>query len=77
MFACVIAKKTHPLRIALTAMIAFTMWFGGGLIPTFVLVRSLGFRRPPPRTSWLIAHFPVGLPKPTLPGYYRADEGHR
>ncbi|WP_058486804.1 carbohydrate ABC transporter permease [Defluviitalea phaphyphila] len=41
MFAYVISKKKYPLRNALTIMIAFTMWFQGGLIPTFLLVRSL------------------------------------
>ena len=42
MFAYVIAKKTYPLRKPLTIMIAITLWFSGGLIPTFLLVRSLG-----------------------------------
>ena len=42
MFAYVIAKKTYPLRKPLTVMIAFTLWFSGGLIPTFLLVRSVG-----------------------------------
>jgi putative aldouronate transport system permease protein len=42
MFAYVIAKRSYPPRVALTAMIAFTMWFGGGLIPSFLLIRSLG-----------------------------------
>ncbi len=42
MFAYVIAKRSYPPRVFLTAMIAFTMWFGGGLIPTFLLIRSLG-----------------------------------
>lgn len=42
MLAYVISKKEYPLRIALIAMIAFTMWFSGGLIPHFLLVRSLG-----------------------------------
>ncbi len=42
MFAYVISKKSYPLRGPLTAMIAFTLWFSGGLIPSFLLVRSLG-----------------------------------
>ena len=42
MFAYVIAKKSYPLSKFFTIMIAFTMWFQGGLIPTFLLVRQLG-----------------------------------
>lgn len=41
-FAYVISKKYYPLRLPLTAMVVFTMWFNGGLIPNFLLVRSLG-----------------------------------
>lgn len=43
MFAYVISKKKYPLRNILTIMIAITMWFSGGLIPSFLLIRSLGF----------------------------------
>jgi len=43
MFAYAISKKYYPLRNPLTLMIAFTMWFGGGLIPNFILIKSLGF----------------------------------
>ena len=43
MFAYAISKKRYPLRNVLTIMIAFTMWFSGGLIPSYLLVRSLGF----------------------------------
>lgn len=42
MFAYVLSKKDYPFRTALTVMIAFTLWFQGGLIPTFLLVRSVG-----------------------------------
>lgn len=42
MFAYGIAKKDYPLRIPLTMMIAFTLWFDGGLIPKFLLIKSLG-----------------------------------
>jgi len=42
MFAYVISKKHYPLSKPLTIMIAFTMWFQGGLIPTFLLVRQVG-----------------------------------
>ena len=31
-----------PLRKSITGMITFTMFFSGGLIPTYLLVRSLG-----------------------------------
>lgn len=43
MFAYVISKKNYPLRNFLTMMVAFTMWFGGGLIPSFLLNKYLGF----------------------------------
>jgi putative aldouronate transport system permease protein len=41
MFAYVISKKKYPLSKFLTIMIAFTMWFQGGLIPTFLLIRTV------------------------------------
>lgn len=34
--------KTLPGRTAMTIYIVFTMWFGGGLVPTFLVVNSLG-----------------------------------
>jgi putative aldouronate transport system permease protein len=43
MFAYAISKKEYPLAVPLTMMIAFTMWFSGGLIPSFLLLKSLGF----------------------------------
>lgn len=43
MFAYVISKKKYPLRNIITVIIAITMWFNGGLIPSFLLIRSLGF----------------------------------
>jgi len=42
MFAYALSKKYYPLRGFLTVMIAFTLWFGGGLIPTFLVVRAVG-----------------------------------
>ncbi len=42
MFAYAVSKKYYPLRGFLTVMIAFTLWFGGGLIPTFLVVRAVG-----------------------------------
>ena len=42
MFAYALSKKYYPLRGPLTVMIAITMWFGGGLIPTFLVVRAVG-----------------------------------
>ena len=42
MFAYVLASKEYPLRKFLTMAVTFTMWFGGGLIPTFLLIKSLG-----------------------------------
>jgi putative aldouronate transport system permease protein len=43
MFAYAISKREYPLSTPLTMMIAFTMWFSGGLIPTFLLLKTFGF----------------------------------
>ncbi|WP_028558792.1 carbohydrate ABC transporter permease [Paenibacillus pinihumi] len=43
MFAYAISKRVYPLAVPLTMMIAFTMWFQGGLIPSFLVMKSLGF----------------------------------
>lgn len=37
-----LSKKDYPGRRALTALIVFTMWFSGGMIPTFILIKALG-----------------------------------
>ncbi|AEE96526.1 carbohydrate ABC transporter permease [Mahella australiensis] len=37
-----LAKKTFPHRDFFTGLIIFTMLFGGGMIPTYVLVSGLG-----------------------------------
>lgn len=37
-----LSKKYYPPRKILTGMIVFTMWFSGGLIPNFLLNKSLG-----------------------------------
>jgi putative aldouronate transport system permease protein len=42
MFAYALSKKYYPLRGVLTVMVAITMWFGGGMIPTFLIVRAVG-----------------------------------
>lgn len=42
MLSYVISKKYLPGRNAVTFMVFFTMIFGGGLIPTFLVVRSTG-----------------------------------
>lgn len=39
--AYVLSKKNYPLRVVLTFMVLFTMWFNGGLIPNFLLMQSL------------------------------------
>jgi putative aldouronate transport system permease protein len=41
MFAYVLSIREYPLRGFLTAMVIFTMWFSGGLIPNFLLIKSL------------------------------------
>lgn len=43
MFAYAISKKDYPFKLFLTVMISFTLWFDGGLIPQFLLRKSLGF----------------------------------
>lgn len=37
-----LSKRTFPLRNTWTALIVFTMFFSGGLIPTYILVKQLG-----------------------------------
>ena len=37
-----LSKKTLPFRTAITGMVFFTMLFGGGMIPTFMVVRMTG-----------------------------------
>ncbi len=37
-----LSKKTFPLRDLWTGLIVFTMFFSGGMIPTYLLVRQLG-----------------------------------
>jgi putative aldouronate transport system permease protein len=54
MCAYPLAKKALPGRSALTKMVMFTMFFGGGMIPNFLLIRYLGMYN----TVWAI----------TLPG---------
>lgn len=40
--AYVLSRKSFYLRKPITLMIVFTMFFGGGMIPTYMLVKSLG-----------------------------------
>lgn len=49
MFAYAISRKNYPFRKALTIMIAFTLWFQSGLIPNFLLIKSLGLMN----TTWV------------------------
>ncbi|MDD7446901.1 MAG: carbohydrate ABC transporter permease [Clostridiales bacterium] len=37
-----LSKKDYPGRKVITALIVFTMWFSGGMIPNFLLIKSLG-----------------------------------
>lgn len=37
-----LSKKEYPGRKVITALIVFTMWFSGGMIPNFLLIKSLG-----------------------------------
>ncbi len=40
--AFVMSRRELPARTFISFFMAFTMWFSGGLIPTFLLVRDLG-----------------------------------
>lgn len=40
--AYVLSRKSFYLRKPITLMIVFTMFFGGGMIPTYLLVKNLG-----------------------------------
>jgi len=40
--AFVLAKKSLPFRKSITSVILFTMFFSGGLIPSYMLIRNLG-----------------------------------
>lgn len=40
--AYVLSKRDYPLRRIITILVTFTMWFSGGLIPNYLLVKSLG-----------------------------------
>jgi ABC-type glycerol-3-phosphate transport system permease component len=42
LFAYVLSRREYPLKNPLTLMVVFTMWFNGGLIPNFLLIRALG-----------------------------------
>lgn len=37
-----LSRKDFAPRSFLSMMFAFTMWFGGGLIPTYLLIRTMG-----------------------------------
>ena len=41
LFAYVLSRKKYPVRTALTFFVVFTMWFNGGMIPTYLLIRDL------------------------------------
>lgn len=41
LMAYVLAQRDYPLKTALTFMVIFTMWFEGGIVPNYMLMRSL------------------------------------
>ena len=51
-----LAKRDLPGRGTITTLFIFTLWFGGGLIPTYLLIRSLGMIN----TRWVLV-IPVAL----------------
>ena len=42
MMAYPLSKRDYPGRKVITGLVVFTMWFSGGMIPTFLLIKSLG-----------------------------------
>lgn len=42
LMAYVLAQRKYPLKTPLTIMVVFTMWFDGGIVPNYLLMRSLG-----------------------------------
>ena len=42
LMAYVLSRREYPIRVPVTFMVVFTMWFQGGLIPNFLLIRALG-----------------------------------
>jgi putative aldouronate transport system permease protein len=55
MFAWALSRRYYPLRGALTAMIALTLWFSAGMIPTYLVVRALGLYN----TLWVYVVVPL------------------
>ena len=41
-FAYVLSKKYFPNRVLWTGLLVFTMFFSGGMVPDFLLIRDLG-----------------------------------
>jgi len=37
-----LSKRNYPARKVLTVLVTFTMWFSGGMVANFLLIRSLG-----------------------------------
>lgn len=37
-----LSKKDYPARKVLTVLVTFTMWFSGGMVANFLLIRTLG-----------------------------------
>lgn len=48
--AYALSRKAMPLRGFFSFLFAFTMWFGGGTIPTYLLIRDLGMLN----TRWAV-----------------------
>ena len=40
-FAYVLAQRRYPLHKPLSMMVVFTMWFSGGIVPNYMLIRLL------------------------------------
>ena len=56
MGAYVLSRKKTMIRKSMTVLVTFTMFFGGGLIPFFMLVKDLGMYN-----SWTALVFPFAI----------------
>jgi putative aldouronate transport system permease protein len=52
--AYVLSRKEYPLKTVFTFVVVFTMWFNGGLIPNFLLIRALRLNN-----NFLVYIFPL------------------
>ncbi len=54
-----LSKKDYPARKVLTVLVTFTMWFSGGMVANFLLIRTLG----------LLGLYPAPSDRPVQPDH--------